>query len=46
MENTYQPIDVNVVDLGDDISSASPTPRVGGSETVREEYSFAYDFSY
>jgi hypothetical protein len=35
MENTSQPMDANVVDLGDDISSASPAPGFGGSEIAR-----------
>jgi hypothetical protein len=34
MENTSQPMDVNVVDLGDDISSVSLAPGIGGSETA------------
>jgi hypothetical protein len=36
MENTSQPMDVNVVDLGDDISSVSLAPGIGDSETVGE----------
>jgi hypothetical protein len=32
MENTSQPMNVNVVDLGDD--SVSPTLGIGGSETA------------
>jgi hypothetical protein len=34
MDNTSQPMDVNVVDLGDDISSVSPTLGIGDSETA------------
>jgi hypothetical protein len=34
MENTSQPMDVNVVDLGDNISSVSPTLGIGSNETV------------
>ena len=33
MENTSQPMDVNIVDLGDE-SSVSPTLGIGGSETA------------
>jgi hypothetical protein len=36
MENTSQPMDVNVVDLDDDISSVSLAPGIGYSETVGE----------
>jgi hypothetical protein len=35
MENTSQLMDVNVVDLGDDISSVSLAPGIGGSEIAR-----------
>jgi hypothetical protein len=34
MENTSQPMNVNVIDLADNIRSVSPTLGIGGSETA------------